>query len=41
MTCMGAIVKGNSVVCKHGHKLLKVGRQTSEGFPLVAVLRGR
>jgi len=39
--CMKAIVQGDIVVCKKKHRFMKVGRQIKEGFPLLAVLRGR
>jgi hypothetical protein len=38
--CLGAIVKGDSVVCKWGHRLRGVGNRTKPGMSLLSVLKG-
>ena len=38
--CMSAIVVGDSVVCKWGHKFKRVGLRGKEGMSLLSILRG-
>lgn len=39
--CMGAIVKGDSVVCKFGHAFKSIASRSREGMSILSVLRGR
>ena len=38
--CMGAIVKGDNVVCRKKHRFKSVGKRRKPGLSLMAVLRG-